>query len=135
MFAEQLPDLDYINNRSGLVCLVGDMNIHFYNQLQSLTKLTLTTLSLYNNVQVITKPTHKFGHIIEWVVVRPDDDIRRNLLLQAHLNQTISALNPSTFQFLSLLPYKGLFGIWLALTVHHLLLNFPVFQSFHLLKW
>ena len=58
-----------------------------------------------------------------------------NLLLQTHLNQTTIALNPtSIFQSLSLLPYTGLLGTLLTLTAHHLLLNFPVFQSFHLLK-
>ena len=76
MFTEQLPDLlDYVNNLPGFVWLVGDMNIHFNNPLQSLTKQTLTTLSLYNLVQVINKPTHRCGHIIDWVIVRPDDDI------------------------------------------------------------
>ena len=35
MSTEQLPDLlDYIYNLPGLVCLVGDMNIHFDNPLQ-----------------------------------------------------------------------------------------------------
>ena len=56
MFTEQLPDLlDYVNNLPGFVWLVGDMNIHFDNPLQSQTKQTLTTLSLYNLVQVINK--------------------------------------------------------------------------------
>ena len=69
-FTEQLPDLlDYVNNLPGFVCLVGDMNIHFDNPLQSLTKQTLTTLSLYNLVQVINKPTHWCSHIIDWVIV------------------------------------------------------------------
>ena len=40
----------------------------------------------------------------------------------------------SIFQSLSLLPYTGLLGTLLTLTAHHLLLKFPVFQSFHLLK-
>ena len=63
MLTEQLPDLlDYVNNLPGFVCLVGDMNIHFDNPLQSLTKLTLTTLSLHSLVQVINKPTHRCGH-------------------------------------------------------------------------
>ena len=71
-----MPDLlDYVNNLPGFVCLVGDMNVHFYNPLQSLTKQTLTTLSLYNLVQVINQSTHRCGHIIDWVIVRPDDDI------------------------------------------------------------
>ena len=57
-----------------------------------------------------------------------------NLLLQTHLNLTIIVLNhTSMFQSLSLLPYTGLLGTLLTLIAHHLLLNFPVFQSFHLL--
>ena len=65
MFTEQLPNLlDYVNSLPGHVCLVGDMNIHFDNPLQSLTKQTLSTLSLYDLVQVINKPTHRCGHII-----------------------------------------------------------------------
>ena len=78
MFTEQLPDLlDYVNNLTGFVCLVGDMNINFDNPLQSLTKQILTTLSLYDLVQVINKPIHRCGHIIDWVIVRPDDDIHK----------------------------------------------------------
>ena len=72
MFTEQLPDLlDYVNSLPGFVCLVGD------NPFQSLTKQTLSTLSLYSLVQVINKPNHRCGHIIDWVIVRPDDDIHR----------------------------------------------------------
>ena len=78
MFTEQLPDLlDYVNSLPGFLCLVGDMNIHFDNPLQSLTKQTLTTLSLYSLVQVTNTPTHRCGHIIDWVIVRPDDDIHK----------------------------------------------------------
>ena len=33
----------------------------------------MTTLSLYGLVQVIVKPTHRCGHIIDCVIVRPDD--------------------------------------------------------------
>ena len=47
----------------------------FYKTL--LMSITLTTLNLYDIVQVINKPTHKCGHIIDRVVVRPDDDIHR----------------------------------------------------------
>ena len=124
MFTEQLPDLlDYVNNLPGFVCLVGDMNIHFDNSLQSLTKQTLTTLSLYDRVQVINKPT---GLLFDLTMTSI-----KNLLLQTHLNQTIIALNP-TSMLQSLRPYTGLLGTLLTLTAHPLLLNLPVFQSFHL---
>ena len=80
MFTEQLADLlDYVNNLPGFVCLVVDMNIHFNNPLQSLTKQTLTTLSPYILVHVINKSTQRCGHIIDWVIVRPDDDIHEKI--------------------------------------------------------
>ena len=106
MSTEQLPDLlDYINSQ-GSVCLIGDMDIHSDNPLQSLSKQTLTTLNLHSLVKVIDKSTHKCGHVIDWVVVRPDDDINVNVLLQTHLKLTIISLNPtSMFQSLCLLPY------------------------------
>ena len=82
MFTEQLPDLlDYVDNLPGFVCLVGDMNIHFDNPLQSLTKQTLTTLSHYSLAQVIKMFTHRCGRIIDKVIVRPDDDIHRKSIV------------------------------------------------------
>ena len=76
MFTEQLPDLlDYLNSLPGFVCLVGGMNIHSDNPLKSPTKQTLTTLSLHNHVQVTNRPTLRCGHIIDRVIVRPNDDI------------------------------------------------------------
>ena len=53
------------------------VNIHFDNTLQSLTKQTFTTLRLYSLVNVINEPAHRCGHIIDWVIVRHDDDIHR----------------------------------------------------------
>ena len=75
------------------------MNINFDNRLQSLTKQILTTLSLYRLVQVINKPTHRCGHIIDWVIVRPDDDIHEKSTvidsLESHHYCTKSYFNVS----------------------------------------
>ena len=88
MITEQLPDLlVYVKKLPGFVCLVGDMNIHFDNPLQSLTKQTLSTLSLHSLVQVINEPTHRCGHIIDWVIVRPDDDIHNKSTI-AHSHES-----------------------------------------------
>ena len=70
----------------------------YIESLQSLTKLTLTTPSHDDLVQVIYKPTHKCGHIIDWVVVRPVDDIHKNLLFRTYLNHTIIILNHTHIQ-------------------------------------
>ena len=100
MFTEQLPGLlECVNSLPGLVCLVGDMNIHFDNSLQSLTKQTMNTPRLHSLVQVINKPTHMCGHIIDWVIVRPDGDIHRESTvtdsLQSDLYCTKSYFNVS----------------------------------------
>ena len=106
MYIEQLPDhLDYVSNLPGFVCLVGDMNIHFDNPLQSLNKQTLTILRPNSLVQVINKPTHRCGHNIDWVIVRPEDDIHKKYTVadslesdhyctKSYFNDTVS--KPST---------------------------------------
>ena len=136
MFTEQLHDrLDYVDNLPGFVCLVGDMNIHFDNPFQSLTKQTLITLSLHNLVQVIHKKTHRCGHIIDWVIVRPDDDIHMKSTITNSLESdhyctksyfNVSVSKPSTL-------YRTVRNI-ANIDRPHLFLNFPVFQSYHLLK-
>ena len=125
MFTEQLPDLlDYVNSLPGFVCLVGDMNIHFDNPLQSRTKQTLSTLSLYNLMSQLTGAVISLTELLFDLTMTSIE----NLLLQTHLNQTTIALNPtSIFQYLSLLPYTGLLRTLLTLTAHPLLLKFSVF--------
>ena len=60
---------------------------------------------------------------------------KKNILLQTNFYQTNIALSPtSMFQRLSLLACTGLLGTLLTFTVHHLILNFPVFKGFRLLK-
>ena len=82
------------------------MNIHFNNPLQSLTKQTLSTLSLYGLLQVINKPTHRCGHIIDWVIVRRDDDIHKKSTVTDSLESdhyctksyfNVSVSKPSTY--------------------------------------
>ena len=136
MVTEQLPDLlYYLNNLPGFVCLVGDMYIHFDNPLQSLTKQTLTTLSLHSLVQVIDKPTHKCGHIIDWVIVRPDDDIHRKSTVTDSLESdhycmksyfNVSVYKPSTLYRTD----RNMANIDRPSFIAEL----SVHQSFHLLK-
>ena len=97
MFTEQLLDLlDYVNSLPGFVCLVGNINIHFDNPLQSLTKQTLSTLSLYSLVQVINKPTHRCVISLTGLLFDLTMTSIENLLLQTHLNQTTIALNSTS---------------------------------------
>ena len=103
MLTEQLPDLlHYVSNLPGFVCLVGDMTIHFDNPLQSLTKQTLTTLSLHSLVHVINEPTHGCCQITDWVIVRPDDVIHKKSIVTNSLESdhycTKSYYNVSVYE-------------------------------------
>ena len=73
------------------------MYIHIDNQQQSLTKQNLTILSLYNFVEVNKTSTHKCSHIIDLVVVRPDDDTNEEPIvtdsLEAVLKRRTSSMN------------------------------------------
>ena len=55
------------------------------------------TLSHYSLVQVINEPTYRCGHIINWVIVRPDDDIHKKYTIANSLESdhycTISYFN------------------------------------------
>ena len=76
MFTDQLPELlDYTNTLHGHICLTGDANIHFDCVNETLTKRTVDLLAQYNLEQVIDSSTHKKGHILDWIVIRPDDDV------------------------------------------------------------
>ena len=81
------------------------MSIHIDNPIQLLTKQTLTTLSLHSLVQVINEPTHMCGHIIDWVIVRSDDDIHKKSTVTDSLESdhyctksyfNVSVSNPSS---------------------------------------
>ena len=78
MFTELLSDLlDYKNNLPGLACLVVDMNIHIDIPIPLLFKQTFTIIGLCSFMHIINKNTHRCGNIIDWAVVRPDNDIHR----------------------------------------------------------
>ena len=118
------------------ICLsCGDMNMHLASPIQSLTNQNLTTRSLHSLVQEINWPTHSCGHIIDWVIVRTDDDIHIKSTVADPFESdhycTKSYLNVSVSKYLT---YIGLLGTLLTLTANPLLLKFPVFRSFHLLK-
>ena len=56
----------------------------------------MTTLRLHSLVQVINKPTHRCGHIIDWDIVRPNDDIHKKSTATDSLESEHYCTKPST---------------------------------------
>ena len=76
LFSEQFPDLiDTCNSLRGQICILGDMNIHYDCPDHPLTSKTLDLLYMYNFKQVVTQSTHRRGHILDCIIIRPSDQI------------------------------------------------------------
>ena len=63
------------NSLRGQICTHGDMNIHYDCPDHPLTAKTLDMLNMYNFKQVVTQCTHRRGHILDCVIIRPNDQV------------------------------------------------------------
>ena len=76
LFIEQLPALlDFCNSLGGSVMILGDFNFHYDHPDNPYVSKILDLLHVYNLEQSVHVPTHKHGHILDWIVYRPDDNI------------------------------------------------------------
>ena len=77
LFSEQFPDLiEMYNYLRGQMCILGDMNIHYDHCTDHpLTAKILDMLYVYNFKQVVTQSTHRRGHILDCVIIRPNDQV------------------------------------------------------------
>ena len=114
-----------------LVIWISTLTIHYNHQSNRLW-LFLVFISLS---KVTKMPTHRCGHIIDWVIVRPDDDIHKkstvtDLLESDHYCTKsyfiVSVSKPSTL-------YRTVINI-ANIDRQSLIAEIYSFQSFHLLK-
>ena len=63
------------NSLRGQICILGDVNIHYDFPDHPLTAKTLDMLYMYNFKQVVTQSTHRRGHILDCVIIRPNDQV------------------------------------------------------------
>ena len=94
LFIEQLPALfEFCNSIGGSVLILGDFNFHYDRPDDPYVSKILDLLHVYNLEQSVHVPTHKQGHILDWIVYRPDDNIL--------LSSTVT--NKLTFDHLAIL--------------------------------
>ena len=80
MFLDQFPEfLDSCNSVPGQLCILSDFNIHYDHPHDPLTANTPDILNMYNLQQTVDQSTHRQGHVLDWVIVRPDEGIHQSL--------------------------------------------------------
>ena len=73
MFFEEFPTLvsEYSHAHRNLA-FIGDFNFHFEDSSNGVVDQLKTLLNDHNLVQLVDMPTHKRGHVLDWVTVRHD---------------------------------------------------------------
>ena len=76
MFQHDFSELlDFCNSLSGKCLIVGDMNVHFDCPQNPCTAKLTSMLDEFCFSQSVAEPTHERGHILDWIVFRPDDNL------------------------------------------------------------
>ena len=79
LFLDQFPDfLDYCNTLHGKLCILGDFNFHVENPNNRNASRFMELLAMYNLEQTVSGLTHKRGHTLDLVIVRPLDAVHRS---------------------------------------------------------
>ena len=86
-FMEQFPDLLEYNSLKGCSLIVGDFDFHYDVPTNTYTSRLIDLLDSFNLGQSVTTPTHRSGHILDWVIHRKDDDT----LLSATISPTLQS--------------------------------------------
>ena len=76
MFHGEFPDLlDFCYNLSGNCIILGDMNVYFDSPNNLCTAKLLNSFDVFNFSQAVNEPTHERGHTLDWIMVRPEDNV------------------------------------------------------------
>ena len=79
LFFDQFPEfLDYCNTLHGKLCVLGDFNFFFELESNKSASRLRDSLIMYNLEQTVTGPTHKHGHTLDLVIVRPTDAVHKS---------------------------------------------------------
>ena len=65
----------------GDLCVLGDLNVHFDLLHNPTTTKLLDFLRMFNLYQTVKQPTHRQGHIIDWVIERPVDGVLKSTVV------------------------------------------------------
>ena len=67
--------LEKVAIEPGKLLIVGDLNVHWDEKNATETRDFETLLSSFNLQQSVEESTHRHGHILDWVISRPQDNL------------------------------------------------------------
>ena len=74
----EFPDfLDFLNNLPGSALILGDVNFHYDDKSKTYVTKMIDLLDSFSLSQSVDQTTHKKGHIIDWIIHRPSDNLLR----------------------------------------------------------
>jgi exonuclease III len=91
----------------GKLLILGDFNVNWDNKNSQETKELESLLNSYNLEQHVHESTHKDGHVIDWVISRPLDDLVKSCEVNSmisdhhaiHIDLSCSKLHPPRKSF------------------------------------
>ena len=71
LFLEEFPNLlDFSNSITGKTIILGDFNLHFDQPNSPDVSKILESIQMFDLMQTVDKPTHRCGHILDWILHR-----------------------------------------------------------------
>ena len=76
MFLEEFPNLlEFSNSIAGSHIILGNFNLHFDQPNSPDVSKILDSISMFDLTQIVDKPTHRCGHILDWILRRRDNEM------------------------------------------------------------
>ena len=85
-FTEFSEMMEFINTLKGQTLILGDMNFHYDNLTHPHTIQAIDLLDTFCFTQLVKETTHQKGHILDWVMVRPEEDLVKSVLVSQELS-------------------------------------------------
>jgi len=89
-FKEFSGFVDSLDTNSGHLLILGDFNIHWDCQRNAYTKQLTDFLTSANLKQHVQERTHRYGHILDLVISRDDDNLTSMLFDRFLVNINVS---------------------------------------------
>ena len=95
MFLQDFADyLAVLSASPSKLVIVGDFNIHWDDQANADTKKFVDIMKSHDLLQHVCDSTHTYGHILDCVLSRSDEDVVKSVVIMQLCTATLVSPNP-----------------------------------------